>query len=194
VSTVDIAAVETVFDSYFSVVEAKVRYQLPNGQMSSLVSRLSLERGDSAAAVIVNTCEETVVVARQFRFPTVGKGPGWVLELVAGTIEENETAEACIRREIFEELGYETSEVNPISVFYTSPGGSSERIHLFHAEVRTESRTGPGGGVPAEGEDIEIVEIPLSQVPKLLESGEIVDAKTLIGMNWLATKIGRPEG
>ncbi|MCK9894009.1 NUDIX domain-containing protein [Frankia sp. AgB32] len=192
--SVDIMAVRTVFDSYFRVVEAKVRYQLPNGQMSGLVRRLSLERGDSAAAVIVNTVEGTAIVARQFRFPTARTGPGWLLELVAGVIEQGETPEACIRREIFEELGYEVSRVDPISVFYTSPGGSSERVHLFHAEVIAELRTGCGGGLPEEGEDIETLEIPLAHLPKLLDSGEIVDAKTLIGLRWLADRLDQPGG
>ncbi len=190
---VDIAAVRTVFDHYFQVIEAQVRYQLPNGRMSALVSRLSLERGDSAAAVIVNSAAQTAVVARQFRFPTASRGPGWLIELVAGSIEEGETPAACIRREIFEELGYDVSEVDPISVFYTSPGGSSERVHLFHAEVVTESRTGPGGGLPEECEDIETLEIPLAQLSKLLASGEIVDAKTLIGLNWLAARLAQSE-
>jgi ADP-ribose pyrophosphatase len=183
---VDVRSVRTRFDGYFKVYEAELTYQLPNGQMSEPVRRLSLERGDSAAAVVVDEGAGTALLARQFRYPAVARGgPGWLLELVAGAVDGDETPQACVRREIEEELGYETLSLHPISTFYTSPGGSSERVHLFHATVSSESRVGPGGGNPAEQEDIELVEIPLAQVPELLESGQVVDAKTLIGLGWL---------
>ncbi len=184
--TVDVRSVRTLFDGYFKLYEAEFTYQLSDGRMSEPVRRLSLERGDSAAAVIVDEGAGTALLARQFRYPAVTRGgPGWLLELVAGSIEEGETSEACIRREIVEELGYETLSLRPISTFYTSPGGSSERIHLFHATVSSGSRVGSGGGNAAEQEDVELVEIPLTQVPELLASGQIVDAKTMIGLSWL---------
>jgi len=186
----EIDSIRTVFDGYFRIDEARLRYELPDGRMSECSRRLSLERGDSAAAVVVNESSDTAVLARQFRFPTVANGPGWVLELVAGTMEDGESSEQCIRREIAEEYGFEPHTLRPLRTFYTSPGGSSERIHLFHAVIAAATRIGDGGGNPAEQEDIELVEIPLDQVPSLLASGNVVDAKTIIGLSWLVYEHG----
>ncbi|MGH3825351.1 MAG: NUDIX domain-containing protein [Pseudonocardiaceae bacterium] len=129
--------------------------------------------------------KKVAVLARQFRFPTVAQGPGWVLELVAGTVEIDESPEQCIRREIVEEYGYETLTLRRLCTFYTSTGGSSERIHLFEAVIGAATRTGDAGGNGAEQEDIELVEIPLNEVSGLLASGKVVDAKTIIGLSWL---------
>jgi len=188
----DIRSVRTIFRDYFQIDEARVSYQLPNGEMSGVVRRLSFVRGDSCAAVVVNEVDGTTIMARQFRFPTVAKGPGWILEIVAGTVENGELPEDCIRREIKEELGYEALCLSHLRTFYTSPGGSSERVHLFHAVVSASSRTDSGGGAPEEQEDIEAVEISLAEVPRLLASGSVIDAKTIIGLSWLVSSpVGR---
>ena len=191
---VEIKAVRTLFDGYFRIEEAELRYELPGGGMSDISRRLSFERGDSAAAVVVNESSAMAVLARQFRFPTVAKGPGWMLELVAGTVEVGESPEQCIRREIVEEYGYEALTLRRLCTFYTSPGGSSERIHLFQAVIDAATRTGDTRGNSAEQEDIELVEIPLNEVPKLLASGDIVDAKTIIGLSWLVQEYVKEEG
>jgi nudix-type nucleoside diphosphatase (YffH/AdpP family) len=190
---VDIRGVRTVFDDHFRIDEAELAYELPSGEMTDVVRRLCLERGDSAAAVVVDADAGTTVLTRQFRFATFAKGPGWVLELVAGSVADGETPDACIRREIAEELGYAPTSVTPIATFYTSPGGSSERVHLFHALVTGSRRVGPGGGNPDEQEDIEMVELALGEVPLLLRSGKIVDAKTLVGLTWLSAGDGMAE-
>jgi nudix-type nucleoside diphosphatase (YffH/AdpP family) len=183
--SVDVRFVRTLLDDFFRVEEAELAYELPNGRMSEVVRLLSFERGDSAAAVVVDGQAGKVILTRQFRFPTVANGPGWMLELVAGSVEDNETPHACVLREIAEELGYEPTSVTPISTFYTSPGGSSERVHLFHAAVSDATLVGPGGGNEAEHENIERIEVPLALVPQLLASGLVVDAKTIIGLTWL---------
>ncbi|MGH3427665.1 MAG: NUDIX domain-containing protein [Pseudonocardiaceae bacterium] len=191
---VEIKAVRTLFDDYFRIDEAELRYELPGGRMSDPSRRLSFERGDSTAAVVVNESSAIVLLTRQFRFPTFAKGPGWMLELVAGTVEVDESPEQCIRREIVEELGYETLTLRRLCTFYTSPGGSSERIHLFQAVISAATRIGSGGGNSAEQEDIELVEIPLNEVPALLASGDVVDAKTIIGLSRLVQEYGKAEG
>jgi ADP-ribose pyrophosphatase len=191
---VEIKAVRTLFDGYFRIDEAELSYELAGGRMSDPSRRLSFERGDSAAAVVVNESSATAVLARQFQFPTLAKGPGWMLELVAGTLEAHESPKQCIRREIVEEYGYETLTVRWLCTFYTSPGGSSERIHLFQAVIAAATRTSDAGGNSSEQDYIELVEIPLDEVPELLAGGDVVDAKTLIGLNWLVQEHLKKEG
>jgi len=193
-TSVEIAAIRTLFDDRFRIVEAELRYPLPNSGLSPTVRRLSFERGDSAAAVVHDADRDMVLLARQFRFPTLQKGPGWPVEVVAGMIAAGETPEDCIRREIVEEIGYRVESLRHISTFYSSPGGSSERIHLFHARVEAHSRVAAGGGSPQEHEDIELVEIPVADIPDLLACNKIEDAKTLVGLYWFLQHVFRDRG
>jgi ADP-ribose pyrophosphatase len=186
---VEIQSRRTLFQDRFRVVEAMLRYQRPDGEMSDIVRRLSFERRESAAAVVFDPAARVTLITRQFRFPTYDNGPGWMLELVAGEVEPEETPEACIRREILEEIGRDVPSVEHISTFYLSPGGSSERVHLFAARVGSGSRLKPPGGNADEAEDIELVTLPLDGLNDLLTSSQIVDAKTIIGLRWLADQL-----
>ncbi|HLI89646.1 MAG TPA: NUDIX domain-containing protein [Ktedonobacteraceae bacterium] len=186
---VEILDKRTVFDDEFKIEEARLRFQKFNGDMSQPVRRLVFERGDSAAALLLNRDTLKVILIDQFRYPTYEKGPGWIHEVVAGSIRENEQPEACIQREIREEVGYEVSKLIHIATFYVSPGGTSERIMLYYAEVSEADRVSGGGGLASEHEDIEQVELALPDLWKALDHGEIVDAKTLIAAQWLRRKM-----
>jgi ADP-ribose pyrophosphatase len=153
--------------------------------MSATVSRRNFVRGDSVAAIVFNADTEHVILVNQFKYPTYDKGPGWISEVVAGILEEGESPEEAIRRELIEEIGYRPRRLRHICTFYVSPGGTSERIILFYAEVTDEDRIGSGGGVEAEGENIRLVELSLSDLRSALESNDIVDAKNLVGALWL---------
>lgn len=182
---------QRVFDDFFKIDEAQVSYEDAAGGMVGPVRRLVFERGDSVAAVVLHRDRRTVILGRQFRFPTHEKGPGWMTELLAGMVDAGESAEVCVRREVREESGYEVEHLEEIATFYLSPGGSSERIILFYAEVSDAGRVGTGGGEAAEGESIEIVEVPLDDLERDAIAGRIDDAKTMAGVLWLAaTKPG----
>jgi nudix-type nucleoside diphosphatase (YffH/AdpP family) len=182
---VDIKSKRLVFDDFFKVEEATLRYQRFDGTMSATVSRRNFVRGDSVAAIVFNADTQHVILVNQFKYPTYDKGPGWICEVVAGILEESESPEDAIRRELIEEIGYRSRRLRHSSTFYVSPGGTSERIILFYAEVTNEDRIGSGGGVEAEGENIRLVELSLSDLHSALESNDIVDAKTLVGALWL---------
>jgi len=173
-----------VFDDVFAIDEAWVSYEKLDGTMSASMRRLVFERGDSVAVLLHDRDRDRVVLVRQFRFPTHAKGPGWVLETVAGVVDDGEAPADTVRREVEEESGYRVHTLEHVSTFYTSPGGSSERIHLYYASVGAGDRVGDGGGVAQEGEDIESVEIAADELPRMIERGEIVDAKTLIAVLW----------
>ena len=169
-------------DGLFRVVESDVSYRRPDGTMSDVLRRVNVDRGDSVAAVVLHTGQNAVLLSRQFRYPAAADD-AFLLELPAGSLPAGEAPEAGMRRELEEELGYRVRDLRPVNSFYVSPGGSSERIHLFFAQVAETDRVSRGGGIGDE--DIEIVPVPRDEVPQLLASGRVIDAKTLIGLSWL---------
>src|SRR5215468_343540 len=183
-----------VFDDFFKIDEAKLRFERYDGSMSEVVRRLSFERGDSAAALLLNTRSRTVYLIEQFMYPTLAKAGGWLQTVVAGMIDEGETPEEAIRREIVEEAGFAAERVEPIAEFFVSPGGSSERIFLFCALVSDAARVGDGGGVATEHEDIRLVPIALDGVLARLAAHGFADAKTIVAGYWLKDNLARCSG
>jgi ADP-ribose pyrophosphatase len=179
---------QRVLDDFFKVEAARLQFEHFDGSMSPVVRRLNFERGDAAAALIFKPKTQTIVLISQFRYPTYEKGPGWMTEVVAGMIEKNDSPEKTIEREILEEIGYEVTRLEQIATFYVSPGGSSERISLFYAEVDETQRHGKGGGLASEQEDIRTVEMSLGEALEQVRAGTIVDAKTIVGLFWLQNR------
>jgi ADP-ribose pyrophosphatase len=171
-----------VWDGFFKIDELELRYQKFNGDMTSPMTRLVFERGDSVAAVLFNTDTRRLIFTRQFRAPSYEKGPGWITEIIAGMIDPGEDPEHALRREVFEETGYRIRDARAISTFYLSPGGSSERILLYYAEVDSAAHSGEGGGVEGEGEDIQLVEMTVPEALAGVSSGRLPDAKTIVGI------------
>jgi len=178
-----------VFDQFFKVDQVRLQYERFDGDMTPVVTRLCFERGDSVAAVIFDADSNEVLLVNQFKYPAFEKGPGWITELIAGMIDNGETPEAAMRRELFEETGFRAQRLEHISTFYVSPGGSSERIILFFAEVRDADHVNSGGGLRSEGEDIKLIRIPLRDVEHQLSNNQIADAKTIIGLMWLQKRL-----
>ncbi len=177
--------------AFFSLKEATLRYERFDGQMSEPVTRLYFDRGDSVAALLHDPAADTLTLVEQFRYPAYVTGHGWLLELPAGVVERDsgESEEETMRREIMEETGYVVASLEPITTCYPSPGGSSERIFLYYAQISEDVRHGPGGGVDA-GEDTRVVTLPVEEALRRLDDGEIVDAKTIIALQWLAGRRG----
>lgn len=180
-----------VYDGFFKIDEAEVSFERFDGRMSPRLRRLCFERGDSVAALVYQRDARRALLVNQFKYPTYAKGPGWILETVAGILEPGETPEAAVRREVLEEMGFAVERLEPIATFYVSPGGSSERILLFYAEVSAGDKIAAGGGVPSEGEDVETLSFSLDELERLLAEGAVQDAKTLVGIQWLLHRLNR---
>jgi nudix-type nucleoside diphosphatase (YffH/AdpP family) len=178
-----------ILDDFFKVEEVHFRYERFDGQMSPLVRRLTFERGDSVAVLLFNPKSHRILLVNQFKYPAYEKGPGWITETVAGMIEKNESPESAARREVEEETGYNVGKLEHISTFYVSPGGSSERIILYYAEVDATNKIEAGGSVASEDEDIKTVELSLTDALKQIQSGQIADAKTIVGIFWLQHRL-----
>ncbi len=185
----------TLFDDFFKVDEVIVSHQRKDGTMSPDERRLVFERGDAVSVVLYNADSRTVIVVDQFKVPSlIGRRrddpqtmDGWIVEATAGMIDPGETAETAIRRETMEATGYSISNPQLICTFFSSPGGTSERIFLYFAEVRDSDRSGEGGGLP--GEDIAVEQLPIATLFKRLVSGEIDDPKLAIGAYWLKDRL-----
>lgn len=184
--SVEITSRSEVFRRYpFRIEEVRLRFNRFDGTMSDEITRLNLDRGDSVGALVHDTDSDTVLLAEQFRFSTYDKGPGWILELPAGMVEEGEEPQRTVLREVEEEIGYKAETTRHIGTVYLSPGGTSERMHIFYIAVSAKHKTSAGGGLASENEDIRLVRLVSSEAIEKVAKAEIVDAKTVIALQWM---------
>jgi ADP-ribose pyrophosphatase len=184
--TVNIIERHEIFRRFvFRIDEIKLRHERYDGSMSAEITRLVLNRGDSVAMLLHDGANQTILMCEQFRAPTLAKGPGWLMELPAGMIDGDEDPAESARREAVEETGYSPRSLVKIGCVYLSPGGSSERIHIFYAEVSLADKIAAGGGLLEEGEDIRLILMPAAEAIAKAKNGEIEDAKTLLAIQWL---------
>jgi nudix-type nucleoside diphosphatase (YffH/AdpP family) len=120
----------------------------------------------------------------------VGEDP-YIMETAAGMIDPGETPEACVRREAMEELGVRLTTLEPLGRAFTAPGVSSEAVSLFLAPYAAADRVAQGGGVEGENEQIEVLELPLAELARQSDAGELRDLKTLALI--MALRVRRPE-
>ena len=149
-------------------------------------SRETYDRGNGATILLFNRDRRTVVLTRQFRLPAFVNGhDGMMIEAAAGLLD-NATPEERIRAEAEEETGYRVNNVQKVFEAYMSPGSVTEKLHFFIAEYDASARVGHGGGVEAEGEDLEVLELTLDDALGAVRRGEIVDAKTIMLLQFAA--------
>src|SRR5712664_2612278 len=143
-------------------------------------SRETYDRGNGATILLYNLAQRTVVLTRQFRFPAfVNNHSGLLIEAAAGLLDEA-TPEDRIKAEVEEETGYRVDHVRKIFEAFMSPGSVTEKLYFFVAEYDPIGKAAPGGGNPAEGEDIEVLELSIDDAITAIERGEIADGKTII--------------
>jgi nudix-type nucleoside diphosphatase (YffH/AdpP family) len=178
-------------DQTYLLRRAAFEYQAKDGTWTTQ-QREVYDRGNGVAILLLDRQADTVVLTRQFRAPAYlnGHPDGMLIEVPAG-LDDGEAAEIAIRREVEEETGLVVGATHRLFELFMSPGAVTERITFFWAEYSSEDRLGPGGGAPDEGEDIEVLELPLSEAWAMVHAGVIVDAKTVILLQWaMATTAG----
>ncbi|QXI30844.1 NUDIX domain-containing protein [Pseudomonas vanderleydeniana] len=149
-------------------------------------SRETYDRGNGATILLFNREKRSVVLTRQFRFPVFVNGhDGMLVEAAAGLLE-NASPEDRIRAEAEEETGYRVQNVQKIFEAYMSPGSVTEKLHFFLGEYDGDSKVSHGGGLEAEGEDLEVLELSLEDALAAVRRGEIVDAKTIMLLQYVA--------
>jgi len=154
-------------------------YRRRDGRWQTL-ERETYDRGNGATILLYDPDRRTVLLTRQFRFPAYVNGhPAPLIEAVAGLLDERSPEEA-IREEAEEEVGCRIAAPRRVFEAFMSPGSVTERLVFFVAEYGAAERIGAGGGKAAEGEDIEVLELSFADAPAMIERGEIVDAKTIM--------------
>lgn len=149
-------------------------------------SRETYDRGNGATILLFNREKRSVVLTRQFRFPVFVNGhDGMLVEAAAGLLE-NASPEDRIRAEAEEETGYRVQNVHKIFEAFMSPGSVTEKLHFFLGEYDSDSKVSHGGGLEAEGEDLEVLELSLEDALQAVRRGDIVDAKTIMLLQYVA--------
>jgi nudix-type nucleoside diphosphatase (YffH/AdpP family) len=176
---VQIQKVEVLSHDWYLLQKTTFNYRRSNGTWQTL-TRETYDRGHGATILLYNLAKRSVILIRQFRFPTYGNGhDGFLIETPAGLLD-NASPEQRIKAEVEEETGYRVAQVRKVFESFMSPGSVTERLHFFVAEYEADERIGAGGGLEAEGEDIEVLELSLRQALQMVARGEIADGKTIM--------------
>lgn len=182
---VQIISKQTVFNGFFRIDRYTLQHRLHNGEMSVPLEREVANRGHIVAVLPVDVDRDQVILIEQFRAGALAAGwKPWLIECVAGIVEDGEEVEAVARRETAEECGCVIDDLLPIHHFLTTPGALSETVSLFCGRTNCQ---GAGGtyGVRDEGEDIHARVYTIEQALALLPSGAIANAITLVALQWL---------
>jgi nudix-type nucleoside diphosphatase (YffH/AdpP family) len=153
--------------------------------------RETYDRGNGATILPYHLAGRTVVLVRQFRYPAYVNGyDDLLIEAAAGQLD-NASPEIRIRAEAEEEIGYRLGAIRKVFEAFMSPGAVTEKLHFFVAEYEPSMRIGDGGGLESEGEDIEVLELPIDQALAMIADGRIQDAKTIMLLQYAALHIFR---
>ena len=149
--------------------------------------RETYDRGNGATILLYDLVRRTVLLTRQFRFPAYVNGhpDGMLIEAAAGLLDDDDP-ETAIRREASEELGVTVGALQHVFDAYMSPGSVTERVHFYAAPFQAGDRTGDGGGLEDDGEDIEVLEISFADALEMTADGRIADGKTIMLLQWAA--------
>lgn len=173
------------YEGFFRLQRYRLRHELFGGGWGHEIVRELLERGHAAAVLLYDPDLDSVVMIEQFRIGALETPGGpWLLEIVAGIVEEEEDPKDVVQREALEEAGCTIRDLVPITSFDLSPGGCSEHIHLYCGRIDA-SNAGGIYGLAEEGEDIRVRVVKFSEIPRLLDAGTICNATAIIAMQWL---------
>jgi ADP-ribose pyrophosphatase len=182
---VEIIARETLYSGFFSLELYRFRHRLFNGEMSGEVRREIFERGHASVLLPFDPVRDEVVLIEQIRIAAFDTSDSpWLLELVAGMIEDGETVEDVARREAVEEAGLSVGRTKPVLSYLASPGGTSERLSILVGEVDATTAEGIHGLVD-ENEDIRVHVVSREQAYQWVEEGLIDNAASVIALQWL---------
>lgn len=186
-SDVEILREENLYQGHFQLKKIIFRHKLFNGGMSGEVVRELMIKGEAAAVIAYDPVRDNVVLVEQFRIgaynPKTQNSP-WLLELIAGMVEEGETAETVAVRESQEEAGLTVSNLTHALSVWDSPGGAYERLHIFLGLVDSQN-IGGVHGLAEENEDILVHVVSREQAYQWVQTDKIDNVIAVLGLQWL---------
>jgi ADP-ribose pyrophosphatase len=183
-SDVDIQSETTAYDGFFQIKQLTLKHRVFAGGWSGLMQRELFKRHPVGAVLPYDPIRDEVVLIQQFRVGALSQENPWLLELVAGIIEPDESIEEMIHREAKEEAGLKLLELIKLYQYWVSPGGSSENLTLYCGRVDSTNANGIHGMVE-EHEDIKVITMPTEQAIDSIKNGLINNAATIIALQWL---------
>lgn len=182
---VEVAAEETAFDGFFELRKLQLQHRLFAGGVSASFEREVFIRHDAVAILPYDPKLDSVLLVEQLRMGALYREESpWLLEMVAGIVDTNESLSDIARREAQEEAGLQIERVEPICEYFPSPGGSCEYLSLFCGSAQLEEAGGVHG-LDAENEDIRAHVLSFEDASLALRQNKFRDAQTIIGMQWL---------
>ena len=183
---VDIMAKKTLYSGFFTMVHYKIRHKLFNGGWSQPFEREIFEHNAAVGVLLFDPIQDCVVLIEQFRIGALNDPTSpWLLEIVAGLIQTDDKAEQIARKEVQEETNLTIQAIIPICQYWASPGGTSEKMHLFCARIDAQLAGGVFGA-DDEHEDIKSIILPTAQAVALINQHRICNAASIISLQWLA--------
>jgi nudix-type nucleoside diphosphatase (YffH/AdpP family) len=182
--------VRLLSDNYATVNTTTFEWRRGDGSWQTQ-RRETYDRGNGAALLPYNRRTRSVVLVKQFRYPAYVNGYDDLLIEAAAGLLDNASPEERIRAEAEEETGYRLRDVHRIFEAFMSPGSVTEKLHFFIAEYEPDMKIGDGGGNADEGEDIEVLELTIDDALAMITDGRIVDAKTIMLLQYAALHIFR---
>lgn len=181
---VRVTDVRLLSDNWYRLHTTTFDLQGADGSWSSQ-SRETYDRGNGATILLYDVERRTVLLTSQFRYPAYINGHlgGMLIETAAGLLDDDDP-ETAIRREAVEETGHRVGEVTHVFDAFMSPGSVTERLHFYAAPYDADTREHDGGGLAEEGENITLVELDIDEALDLIVSGGILDAKTIMLLQW----------
>lgn len=171
---------------FFKTTLYRLQHKLFRGGWSEAIEREVMDRGHAVVVLPYDVERDEIVMLEQFRVGALATSETpWLLELVAGMTEPNETEESVAHRELDEEAGLTAQQMRFALSYLSSPGGLTERISIYIAKVDA-SQAAQYGGLASEHEDIRVESVPRETAMQLLDDGKIDNAATVIALQWLA--------
>ncbi|MEN8817126.1 MAG: NUDIX hydrolase [Nonlabens sp.] len=175
---------ELVFNDFLKIYKAEVTHDSFNSDQKITATRLALDKGNAIAVLLYEKDTDSFLFIKQFRYPSSRHGHAWTIELPAGAIDKDETAEQAAIREVEEEIGYQVTDLKLIVEYFPSPGMLSEQISIFYVEVTSLQKISKGGGSTSEKEDIELIKIPRVEIKDKLNNHFFNNSISIIGLQW----------
>lgn len=183
-SDVEILSKSPLYNGFFKMVRYELKHKLYAGEWSKPFVREMFERGHAIAVLPYDPDTEEFVLIEQFRLGAMATSDSpWLLEVIAGIIDEGETQEAVCHREAKEEAGISMSNLTKATSYLSSPGGTTERLHIFVAKTNSSDASGVHG-LEYESEDILVHRVSEKQAFEWLQNGRIDNAATIIALQW----------